>query len=594
MMNTTAENGYIKPKGGRELDKELYLKLQQLDTNAVVMKMAEAIRASRYQKHIAETAVMISALAYWNIPSKSYESLHDSIERMGFSAYTKDRLLEFAHENFELIQQFSDSEISDSLKAIALFGIYHLGDREKFGKWTPAGVAELAIRLLDLKKGDTLLNLCSDTGSFLLKALTDVPGVKAYAVERMIEDAMIAEIRMAIAGIEVTSEMGSVLAEERSQYGANKVFLHGPFGLRIPEMSVELKNNESLQKYIAGMRNTIKGDWLFPLAAILSQKKSGRTVAVVTGSELFSIGRSQEIRAKLIEEKRLEGIIALAPQLLNDTAIPIYLAVFSENNETVKMVDASKLCTVGRRQNTLEEADVERIAKQYNEKAAMISLEMLRKESYNLLPATYLYPKKTYQNSVMLETICEGDISRGMNMKASELDSLLSVIPTGIRCLRLKDIQNGQIGDDLMNLTAVTDAMKPFCIPDGSIIISKIAANGEHFKSAAIHVPKGEIVIGNGNLYFFQIDAKKMDPAYVEAFFNSKEGKACIGQLGQGTVMRSISIKDLRKLSIPVVSQQEQQQIAEAYRRMKERLSILKTQQNVLQEKLERLFDEVQ
>lgn len=66
------------------------------------------------------------------------------------------------------------------------------------------------------------------------------------------------------------------------------------------------------------------------------------------------------------------------------------------------------------------------------------------------------------------------NITRGAQIKASELDELVSYEPTDFQYLMLANIQDGIISDDLPYLKELDKKQEKYCIKNNSLVISKM------------------------------------------------------------------------------------------------------------------------
>lgn len=179
-------------------------------------------------------------------------------------------------------------------------------------------------------------------------------------------------------------------------------------------------------------------------------------------------------------------------------------------------------------------------------------------------------------------------ISRGSMIKSSKLDELVSDEETDYHYLMLQNIQDGLIESNLPSLKQIDKEMDKYCINDKNLIISKNAP----FKVALAYVNDNEKILANGNLYIIDLDTNKMDPTFVLAYLLSEEGQNQLNQLSKGSVIKNISIKDLKKIQIPTVNKDEQRRIAEQYNELTEHLIMLQKQLELVQNKRVHLFGE--
>ena len=106
------------------------------------------------------------------------------------------------------------------------------------------------------------------------------------------------------------------------------------------------------------------------------------------------------------------------------------------------------------------------------------------------------------------------------------------------------------------------------------IVLSKIGMPS--FKSAVAQLPEGRKLIANGNLFVNEIDEKKANPYYIQAFFASDAGIALFKIIYTGAVIPSISMDKFKKMIIPLPSLEKQKQIANRYAATLDEVALLR------------------
>ena len=128
-------------------------------------------------------------------------------------------------------------------------------------------------------------------------------------------------------------------------------------------------------------------------------------------------------------------------------------------------------------------------------------------------------------------------------------------------------------------------------IEEDSLVLTRTSP----FKSNMLHLQPGTGVIINGNLFSITIAPKYRNLYlldYIAAFFNSTLGREQIERLASGSVIKSISIKDLKSLAIPNVSIEQQRRfLGQTDKIIEMRMELLKKLDDVNQE-LNKLVEE--
>lgn len=537
----------------------------------------------------------------------------DSLEHLVVGSTLALKLKEFGKEGLmgEIQRDLSDETVLRSLKNVwndlsseienysdrfsekDLKGAVLLSEPSRYSEvnvtQTPDGINKLSIALLELEKEDRVLDLGSGVASFLTEAALSVGTEHNYGVEINSASVVTSKLRQYITGLPIDIIQGNMISKDYSHLKANKVFSNFPLGMRYNDLKAYMDNNEKLTHYFDTSSRVSTGDWVFAMAAYLNTSMPGKTVFLMTNAGTYNSSDAQ-FRRELIEKRMIEGIIQLPANLMSSTAIPLTLIVLSENNEGIKMVDASEIVTSGRRKNTLEESDIEQILKAYDEEtkiSRIVSDEEIKHKDYIINPSRYI-GVEDLENGIELGEIAS-KISRGSMIKSSQLDELVSEEDTPYHYLMLQNIQDGIIDESLPSLVKLDKDLEKYCIKNNNLIISKNAP----FKVALAKVSEGEQILANGNLYFIDLNAHKVNPTFVLAYFLSEEGQAQLNQFSKGSVMKNISIKDLKKVQIPNLNKSEQNRIAEKYEELTEHFIMLEKQMTLVRNKRMHLFEEV-
>src|SRR5699024_3395983 len=150
-------------------------------------------------------------------------------------------------------------------------------------------------------------------------------------------------------------------------------------------------------------------------------------------------------------------VIALPQNLYLNTGIACSLLVLSRNNKNIRMIDATEMVSVGRRQNILSDENISEIVELLNtddKNSRLVSIEEVAENEYVLNPSRYLQQETVVKNGVLFETVIK-NITRGAQIKASVLDEIVSDEPTNMQYLMLANLQDGIISDELPYLKGI-------------------------------------------------------------------------------------------------------------------------------------------
>lgn len=165
------------------------------------------------------------------------------------------------------------------------------------------------------------------------------------------------------------------------------------------------------------------------------------------------------------------------------------------------------------------------------------------------------------------------NVTRGAQVKASELDGMVSEDATEYQYLMLANIQDGLISDELPFLKSIDKKMERYCIKNNSLVISK---NGTPVKITVASVAEGRKILANGNLYVIELDETKANPYFVKAYLESENGTIALSRVTVGAVMPNIPVEGLKKVMIPCPELAEQNKVAEKYLAKMDEVRVLK------------------
>lgn len=341
-----------------------------------------------------------------------------------------------------------------------------------------------------------------------------------------------------------------------------------------------------------------KSEWPFILTA-LEHLESDQRVFAITTNGAASTETYNDIRRDLVKHGLVECVVQLSENLLPGTSIPSMLWIFSKNNETVRLIDASNIRTEGRRKFTLSLGNIEEIAhlinnrrpvaelsEKYQSLISYLSPSELAESNYNLSPSHHLgedFPA----DYILLNEVCK--INRGVLLKAQELDALVAD-NNSVKYITPKNLHNNVI--DLKRVTSLAgtdEVLVKKSIGSDDIIMSKLLP----FKAGYITDTKNNLVFSNGNTYYLQINKKAINPLFLFMYLNSKTAQKQLEQLSRGSSTSTLSISDLKNFKIPKVKRSVQDALAEKYKASLKEEQQLHKKINKLEKAREQLIEEI-
>lgn len=452
-------------------------------------------------------------------------------------------------------------------------------------------------------------------GQFLLSAALYGNAQSLEGIEINPECYVVTKLRLSLLPHERTIKLhfGNMFYEEDRHRSIFSIFrdistkqphsaiIHPPFGVMIDEF---FENNKGLRvptlprfADIMGP-SAYKSEWPFILKALDDLADEKRLYAITTNGAA-STETYSEIRRNLVQQGLVECVVQLSENLLPGTSIPSMLWIFSKNNETVRLIDASRIRTEGRRKFSLSLGDIEKITylvtnrtpiselfEGYQGLIRYVSASELAESNYNLSPSRHLgedFPAEY----ILLKDVCQ--INRGVLLKAQELDELVSDDNS------VKYITPKHLNDSVIDLTTVTslietdDILKKKSIGNDTIVMSKLLP----FKTGYVSNTRNNQVFSNGNTYFLQINKEKINPLFLWMYLNSNSGKKQLEQLSRGSSTSTLSISDLKELKIPLIEPAVQDKLADTYKKLLKKESQIQESLKTLEKEKEQLIETV-
>ena len=449
---------------------------------------------------------------------------------------------------------------------------------------TPESIIKLANRLLE-GTNESVADFCCGWGQFLLEALGREDDSSYFGIELDTECKEIATIRMGIASSDKAEiNQGSVFALGGDKK-FDKIFCDYPWGLKKSDIQINEEILDRLADMIPELRKTSSTDWLFIANVAYHLRDGGRAVVVIPSSMALNGGVNAEVREKFIMLGLLEAVISLPAKLYKSTSMTKSILVLSHNNKTVRMIDAASMASAGKKQNVISDEAAAEIVSLMERDAANsvnVSFDELEKCGYAINPSKYFNIGKEVKNGVEFNEVIR-KMTRGTQIKASELYDLMVDTPTNVQYLMLTNIQDGIICGELPYLKGMEKKQEKYCVKDKSLLISK---SGTPVKVAVASVQEGHKILANGNLYVIELDEKKVNPYFLKAYFESKDGNNALSNIMVGATIPNIPVDSLRKIKIPLPSMEEQNVIADKYLA---KMDVIKTLKERLAEEMEEL-----
>lgn len=495
-----------------------------------------------------------------------FKTLIDEIEIDDIRLYIK----EVVGEDFDYVAEvmrFNHEELEEYI-------LYENSDSERFTYevYTPDCLNKLVIELLNIESNEKVGDLGSGMGSFLVRAAKAIPNAYFQGIEISTIEKTISTIRAVILGGKISISQGDMFDITPQVF--DKAFSNYPFGVRFSgskggEYYIKKANLE-----FPNVSKATSADWIYNSLLLNSIREGGKAIGIMSvGSSWNTIDKP--IREYFIENGYIEAIILLPNRVFASTNIATILIVLSYNNTTIRIIDASNEYAPGRRQNEITDDNIDNILRFYesdSEYSATFTIDEVREAEYNLNPQKWFEKEITIKNGVEFGSVIK-KITRGASIKASELDNIVSDSPTDYKYMMLSNIQNGIIDNKLPYITGGSDEKyDKYCPHNRALLMSK---NGSPYKIAVFEETEDAKVIANGNLYIIELDEEKVNPYFLQAFFESATGELILKHASVGSNLPIISVESLKKMIIPLPNMEIQNEIASEMKAKNDEIRVL-------------------
>lgn len=500
--------------------------------------------------------------------------------------FVKETTGKFIDAAFKTAKEFAKSDLVGYL-------FVYPGDTAKLGGEcrTPDSISKLAVKILGIKKEDTLADFGCGTGDFIIQAADMIKNNSIFGIEINTFSYEISKIRTELFTKDADIELGDMFAlSDKKKF--EKIFSNYPFGMRLHHLQTGTEYIEELHRRIPEIKKATSSDWIYNSLVFDHLTEDGKAVVVMTnGSTWNSI--DQKIREYYVRKGFVEAVIALPSKLFEGTAIPTTMMVLSRNNKSVRMVDATNLCEQGRRENIITDSNIDTIIdllENGGDGAVIIDTKQIREKEFFLNPSRYIEKAVEIEDGVEFGSLMKR-ITRGAPIKAAVLDEMVSDEPTDTQYLMLANIQKGMISEDLPYLKELDTKLNKYCIGNRNLLLSK---NGAPFKVAVAEIEENRKILGNGNLFIIELDETKVNPYFLKAFFDSETGEAALSSIAVGSTMPNISAESLKKLIVPLPSLDKQNEVANLYQAKQDEIKVLQLKILKAQNELRGIFGEVE
>ncbi len=436
---------------------------------------------------------------------------------------------------------------------------------------TPESIIQLIKTDLEKQKFDSILDIGSGSGGFLLgineltvnKKVSAVEINQTYAIDLEIR---LKELKTKATNIYEVDCLRNPLFDKGGYKGKyDIVFSNYPFALRADRETYSKFDQVFSDGYNFNGHFVNNADWLYISLILNYLNESGRGYAVSTLGVLFRTPE-KKFREELLLKEKLLAIIELPGNLFNFTAIPTCLMIFGKNsNHKIKMVNGKEIAIKGRRKSEINVDELWKIINGNSDISKEIDYEKIINNDYNLLPSKYLSTSNyKLKNPTPLKSVVE-ETFRGYQITADELDKMNVHDNEEFDCelLTLSDISEfGVISSQLKKLRIDGKDLKRYFLKDNDILVS---SKSTKIKVSLYKQRTHSNVLVTGSIIVIRTNQKLINPGYLALFLQSTVGKELMQSIQSGSVIFNINNSSLEKMNIPLIPFEEQNSLFDEY-----------------------------
>lgn len=538
-----------------------YLELKKLDISSIRDDILKEVKRDFYEDFYYYSMVLAAAIYVMKKNQiRNLDKLYSCIMDLEIEKTAKNEILRIIENVNNEIITFSDKYCLEEIQAYILLSKDIIFSKVNENK-TPLPIVKLVHRLLNPLSGETIMDLCSGIGDFLIYSQIINPDTNCEGVEISSKNIVINSVRAYVSDVKVNLYNNDIFSDEALKLKADKVFSNYPFGEKYLDLLAKLRKKDNFW-YLGLLKKSISPEWVYNRIVAESIKENGKAVVIMSNSGLWN--DSDEItRQYFLENGLIESVIALPDNLFSNTHIDSSILVISHNNSKINFVDATEIFTPGRRKNTITDEQIEEIIFHLDGDTHLSKIVNYSdiKKPYNLYPRSYIKAQQKFEEMVCLKEYLL-DVKRGPSIPSIELDEMVSEEDTDTKYLLTNNIIDGEIDNKMISLNKLSSSYRKFYLNPLEIVLSK---NGTPFKSAVCDINGNINIIPNGNLYIIKVDESKANPYFIKAFFECEQGQKILNSFAKGSKIKNISIKDLLNVLVPKVDKEIQDAFSSEY-----------------------------
>jgi type I restriction enzyme M protein len=334
-------------------------------------------------------------------------------------------------------------------------------------------------------------------------------------------------------------------------------------------------------------QNQISSDiWLY-LASIIKCLSEDGKAAFIIPCALLEEPRYYREREFFVSQGCIDAVILLPKRVFSsgsgDYGLLMLSAPQPDKKKNIIFYDARRLG----KDRELPHEEMEQIANELRNEKNAVSFEEVMQDN------CVLYRENITYDDFIFEDIAK-DITRGALFSTKELEFNAQASESNYQVLRLQDIQEGIIEKPLQPLAYIEDRHERYMLDSEiRLLICKNSVDSR-FKTAIYNPEEWQEhkkILVTSNIYIIKL-SQKVNPYYIQAYLESDEGQKQIADLIGKERFSSLGVSDLKLISVPYCEKQQQDQIAEEFKKIQKETAQCRKQLTDLSQKRKTFFSQ--
>lgn len=562
--------------------KELYELIDELRGTAQIEDTVETIKISCFLRKLQING-LIKEIYFENVNESYFDCLYENVANVEHLPFDLRELTSCLNlESISILKQcikeitnYSNIELIDLVKELLSDDTNFMCSMKYRYNYTEDGISKLVNYLVKDKNYNSVLDLCSGSGSFLIQNLLNENRDKLVGYELVTRDVVFSKMMAYVLDGNIEIHNKDVL-QNTIEEKFDLCFTECPLALRYKQKIMEDP------KGLLGFNHFgMRADWAFVFKAINAMNQNGKTFAILSQNSLINIPdiKSRQI---IIENKLLEKVILMPQGTLKHTNVVYSLLVFSNNNDEVKFVDARNCY---KNEKRIKQFDVEAFKKMESQLTSTFSYKEVEEKDYSFELNRYLYESGIPENMnpVMLSD-CADVIGGYVYNTRKKIDS-----PVTVKMIKVENFDGCVVDSASAEEVEIEESkVSNYLVQKGDILL---ASKGTVIRAAIVQ-NIDEPCIFNSNINVIRVkEGKNLIPEFLLSYLNSDLWMKQLLLIQTGGIVKNISLKALREMDVPMLDMDTQEAIEVRFNKLQQKLVEVKKAVNEYENKINGLFD---